>query len=205
MKPRVKICGITNREDALFCAHSGADALGFIFYRESPRFIEPAKAMLIIDSLPPFVTPVGVFVNESRDGIEHTIRETGIRAIQLSGDETPDACKHYSVRTIKAFRMRNQAEIESIKSYSLAAAMLDGAKDGVYGGSGTTTDFSIAIRMKEYFPLILSGGLSPENIIDAVKTVKPYAVDINSGVERLPGIKDHDRIRLLFHRLNELH
>jgi phosphoribosylanthranilate isomerase len=198
MKPRVKICGITNREDALFCAHSGADALGFIFYTESPRYIDPAKAKLIIDTLPPFVTPVGVFVNERRERIEQITRETGIRAIQLSGDETPDDCRNHLAAVIKAFRIRSMAEVEIIRNYRLSSALLDGAKDGVYGGSGIKADFSIAIEMKKYFPLILSGGLSPENIIDAINTVAPYAVDINSGIERLPGIKDHEKVTLLF-------
>jgi phosphoribosylanthranilate isomerase len=204
VRPRIKICGITNREDALFCAHSGADALGFIFYSNSPRYIDPVKAKSIIDALPPFVTPVGVFVNERREQIEKTIRETGIRAIQLSGDETPDECRNHSIAVIKAFRIRTRTRIETISNYRLSAAMLDGATDGVYGGSGTTADFSIAIEMKKHFPLILSGGLSPENIIDAVRTVSPYAVDINSGIERLPGIKDHEKTASLFHKIAEI-
>ena len=201
MRPRIKICGITNREDALFCAHSGADALGFIFYSKSPRYIDPVKAKSIIEALPPFVTPVGVFVNERHEQIEKTIRDTGIRAIQLSGDETPDECRNHSIAVIKAFRIRSRTHIETINNYHLSATMLDGAKNGVYDGSDTTADFSITIEMKKHFPLILSDGLSPENIIDAVKTVAPYAVDINSGIERLPGIKDHEKTALLFRRI----
>jgi phosphoribosylanthranilate isomerase len=201
MKPRVKICGITNREDALFCAHSGADALGFIFFPESPRFIESVKAKSIIDSLPPFITPVGVFVNERRERIEQIIRETGIRAIQLSGDEKPEDCMHFSVRVIKAFRFKTHDELHQLKKFQISAAMLDGAKDGLYGGTGMKADFSIAIEVKKHFPLVLSGGLSPNNIIDAIETVTPYAVDLNSGVERLPGIKDHGKIASLFHRI----
>ena len=185
-------------EDALFAAKSGADALGFIFYTESPRYIDPLIAREIIEELPPHVIPVGVFVNMGKLRIGQTIAETGIREIQLSGDESPDDCKLYPVNVVKSFRISDTANVERIKHYTLSAAMLDGAGEGSYGGSGKLADFGIALEMKKYFPLILAGGLNPDNIADAINAVQPYGVDVNSGVEKEPGIKDHTKIEKLF-------
>ncbi|MFI5253566.1 MAG: phosphoribosylanthranilate isomerase [Bacteroidota bacterium] len=204
MKPRVKICGITNKEDALLCAHAGADALGFIFYPKSPRYIDPMKAKMIIDTLPPFVTPVGVFVNEQRERINQIISISGIRALQLSGDEKSEDCENYPIDVIKAFRIRDKSDFEYVKQYPVSAVMLDGADKDTYGGSGTLADFSIAVELKKYFLLILSGGLSPDNITDAVNRIHPYAIDINSGIEHSPGHKDHHNVRLLFERLHQI-
>ncbi len=204
MKPRVKICGITNAEDALYCANAGADALGFIFYEKSPRYIDPGESTEIIGHLPPFIVPVGIFVNEKRGVIERTIVKTGIRVIQLSGDERPEDCLGYSVKVVKAFRINNRADIEKVSHYTISAAMLDGAKDGSYGGSGSLADFSIALEMKRIHPLILAGGLNPDNVPHAIQTVQPYAIDVNSGVEIAPGKKDHVKVDLLFERLSQL-
>ncbi|MBI3363478.1 MAG: phosphoribosylanthranilate isomerase, partial [Ignavibacteriae bacterium] len=175
MKPRVKICGITNSEDAALAVRAGADALGFIFYEKSPRYITPQVAASIIQHLPPFITPVGVFVNAAREFIEEVIRTTTIRAIQLSGEETPDDCTGYSVSVIKSFRIRKWEEVESVKRFTIAAAMLDGAKDGQYGGSGDVADFTIGKEIRKFHPLILAGGLNPDNVIEAVRAVQPYA------------------------------
>lgn len=204
MLPKVKICGMTNREDAIFSASAGADMLGFIFYDKSPRYIEPSAAATIIGELPPYVTPVGVFVNETRTAIERIINETGIRALQLSGEETPQDCQGYSVKIVKAFRIRQHQEIDKLKRYTVSAFMLDGAPEGKYGGSGTLPDFSIALEMKELKPLFLAGGINPENVVRVVQSVGPYALDVNSGVEETPGKKDHKKVALLFERLNRL-
>lgn len=204
MIPHVKICGITNLEDALFCAHAGADSLGFIFYKKSPRFIEPAEAARIIGELPAYITPVGVFVNEHRSGIERAVRETGIRIIQLSGNEFPDQCQGYAVKVWKAFRIRDLDAVETVKPYTISAALLDGATGDTFGGSGTLPDFSIACEVKEYHPIILAGGLNPENILGAIQAVEPFGVDVCSGVESLPGKKNHDQVKLLFERLQRL-
>jgi phosphoribosylanthranilate isomerase len=204
MKPRVKICGITNLEDALNCAHAGADALGFIFYKKSPRYIEPKEAATIIQHLPLFITPVGVFVNESRNRIEEISKQTHIRIIQMSGDESPADCTGFSVKVWKSFRIKNLHEVEAVKEYTIAAAMLDGAGNGIYGGSGVLADFSIALAMKKFHPVILAGGLNPDNVLDAIQAVQPYAVDINSGVESIPGKKDHAKVALLFKALNHI-
>jgi phosphoribosylanthranilate isomerase len=201
MKPLVKICGMTNLEDALVCASAGANMLGFIFYARSPRSIEPSKAAGIIKHLPSSVTPIGVFVNEKREIINKIVNETHLRGIQLSGDEPVEDCEQFNVPVWKAFRIRTNEEVDHIKRYNVDAVMLDGATDKEYGGSGILADVSIALEMKKYHRLILAGGLNPDNISDAVQTVQPYAVDVNSGVEITPGKKDPDKVRLLFERL----
>jgi phosphoribosylanthranilate isomerase len=204
VKPLVKICGITRKADALFCAAQGASALGFIFYEASPRFIAPAKAARIIASLPPFVTTVGVFVNQRRRDICRIIEQTGIGAIQLHGDESPEDCEGYPLKTIKAFRFRLGQSLRPLVKYRVAAALLDGAAGGLYGGSGQLADFHVALELKKHFPVILAGGLSPDNIVDAARRVKPYALDVNSGVESAPGKKDHAKVALLFQRITEM-
>ncbi len=202
MKPLVKICGITNTDDAFYCAHEGADALGFIFYKQSPRYVEPSIAATIIEELPAYVIPVGVFVNESREQIERIISETNIRIIQLHGDEMPSDCTGYHVKVWKAFRLRKSETVKSIKQYKLDAVMLDGASDDEYGGSGKLANFDVALQMKEFHPVILSGGLNPDNVVNAIQHVQPYGIDISSGVESLPGKKDHEKVALLFERLH---
>lgn len=204
MKPFVKICGIARKADALFCAAQGANALGFIFYEASPRYVAPAKAARIIAALPPFVTAVGVFVNQSRRDICRIIEQTGIGAIQFHGDESPEDCEGYPFKTIKAFRLRLGQSLRPLAKYRVAAALLDGAARGLYGGSGQLADFRVALELKKHFPVILAGGLTPDNIADAAGRVKPYALDVNSGVESSPGKKDHKKVALLFRRLTEL-
>ncbi len=202
MKPLVKICGITNLADALACCHAGADALGFIFYRQSARSIEIRDAAMIITHLPDRITPVGVFVNASRESIVRVIRETGIRTVQLSGDEAPDECSGYPIPVWKAFRIRDIGQVDSVRHYAVAAALLDGAGEGRYGGTGQAPDFSIARSMKRYHRLILAGGLDPSNVADAVRTVRPYAVDVNSGVELTEGKKDHEAVKALIEQVH---
>lgn len=199
----VKICGITRAEDARFCAHAGASMLGFIFYAKSPRAVAPEAAARIIAELPPGVIPVGVFVNAPRAEIEAVIRATGIRMIQLSGDEQPEDCRGYGIGVIKAFRFRRTEDAAKVRDYPVAAALLDGAPDGVYGGSGLRADVAVALAMKEHAPLVLAGGLSPENIVEAARAVAPFAFDVNSGVETAPGVKDRAKVELLFARLRE--
>ncbi len=202
MGVKVKICGMTSLEDALFCGSAGADALGFIFYEKSQRYISPLKASKIIEQLPSYITPVGVFVNEQRSVINRIISETGIRSIQLSGDERPEDCAGYPVKVVKAFRIRNEEDIEKTKEFTISAAMLDGASGDEYGGSGTTADFNIALGMKKFHPLFLAGGLNPDNVIQALQHVQPYAIDVNSGVEFAAGKKDHSKVTLLFERIS---
>jgi phosphoribosylanthranilate isomerase len=202
MRPRVKICGITNLRDALCAVEAGADYLGFIFYPKSPRYIAPDRAASIIHQLPDRVTPVGVFVNDSREVINKVIAGCGIRLIQLSGDESPDDCRNYPVNVWKAFRIRDPGNVRRTADFQLDAALLDGARDAEYGGSGERADLSVAGAMKSFHRLVLAGGLSPENIVDAISSVDPFAVDVNSGVEHAPGIKDHTKIFELFRQVN---
>lgn len=198
MRLRVKICGMTTLEDTLFCAHAGADALGFIFYEKSPRCISIDAARTMIHSLPPFVTPVGVFVNASRENITDVITACRLRSIQLCGDETPDDCRGYAVPVIKSFRLRHESEIATVAEYSSTIVMLDGASGGEYGGSGKLPDLSVARAMASQYELILAGGLGPDNLASTVEAVGPYGVDINSGVETSPGMKNQQKVQELF-------
>jgi phosphoribosylanthranilate isomerase len=202
---KVKICGITRREDALAAARAGAEMVGFIFYAKSPRAVSSETAAAIIAELPREVTPVGVFVNAPRPQVEATIRATGIRMLQFSGDESPADCAGYALRLVKAFRFRSPEEAVRVRDYEIAAALLDPAPDGMYGGSGLRADPAVALAVKAHAPLFLAGGLSPETILEAVRAVDPFACDVNSGVESAPGIKDHARLRLLFERLRDAH
>jgi phosphoribosylanthranilate isomerase len=198
---KVKICGITRRRDAEAAVEFGADALGFIFAVNSPRRVEIGKAREIIQSLPPFVVPVGVFVNASRDAINRTVDATGIRALQFHGDETPADVKGYDIPTYKAFHVAPGFDVWVLEEYKTTAHLLDTFSADSFGGTGTTFDWTVAVKAKAFGRIILSGGLNPGNIAEAIKTVRPYAVDINSGVESSPGIKDGERIRSLFHEL----
>ena len=189
---RVKICGITNLEDAHLAAELGADAIGFIF-AESPRRISPKEAKAITRTLPPLVKTVGVFVNEDPARIKEIQSFCGLDLIQLHGDESPEICRELMPHSIKAFRIQNEADIENIKRYqgAVRAILLDTFQKGKAGGTGLTFDWGLAVKAKETgIPLILAGGLSPENIQEAIATVNPYAVDINSGIEERPGKKD---------------
>jgi phosphoribosylanthranilate isomerase len=203
MYPKVKICGITDPADAQFSVEEGADALGFIFYRESPRYISPAGARLIIESLPRNVLTVGVCAGVPRMEIEKIIAETHIDAVQLSGDEPPAECLGYAVPVIKSFRLRRNSDIDRIADYSVAGILLDGHREGMFGGTGHTVDIPLARQASSRFPIILAGGLTPDNIIRLIREIDPVAVDVNSGVERKPGRKDFQKISLLFRNLRK--
>ncbi len=195
---RVKICGITNREDALCAVEEGADALGFIFYAPSPRYIPPERAGEIIRDLPPFVTPVGVFVNEDRERITSVAASAGLRAIQLHGDESPQDCQGYPVPVIRALRVGEGFDPETMTAYPVETFLLDTAKAGLYGGTGETFDWTFAKGASSYGRIILSGGINPDNVAEAICSVRPYAVDCGSGVEAEPGRKDHKKVAAFF-------
>ena len=192
---RAKICGITNRNDALCAVDNGADALGFIFYEKSPRYIAPEKAGEIVFNLPPFVTPVGVFVNASEREIDIAVKLAGLRAIQLHGDEPPKACLGQAVPVIRAFRVGCDFDVQIMRSYLVNTFLLDTEKVGSYGGTGETFDWTKAVEAKRYGRIILAGGLKPDNIREAIERVGPYAVDTSSGVEAEPGKKDHKKVK----------
>lgn len=190
---RVKICGITNEEDALAAVEAGADAVGFIFYERSPRFVQPDRVRQIVSALPPFVATVGVFVNEAADRINETIRVCGLSAAQLHGDESPEYCTTITGVWIKAFRVQDASWREVAAKYPVQAVLLDTYAPDKYGGTGRTFDWNLVSGSP--LPIILSGGLNPENVAEAIRQACPYAVDTSSGVEREPGRKDHDRVR----------
>lgn len=191
---KVKICGITNLEDAMAAAEAGADALGFVFYPESPRFIDPGKAHSIISKLPVFITTVGVFVDEGEDLIRRIIRESGVQVLQFHGSESPMLCTRFREKVIKAIRIKDTESINSMRMYSLDTFLLDTHHEEAKGGTGKPFDWKIAEIAKKYGRIILSGGLSPSNVGEAIRRVKPYGVDVSSGVEISPGTKDHTKI-----------
>ena len=191
---KVKICGITREEDAVHAIEAGADALGFIFVRESPRFITSSFVASIVRSLPPFVVPTGVFVNATRDEVLRTIDASGIRCAQLHGDEKPEDMDGIPVPVIKGFRIGEGFDVRTIQEFPASAYILDTFAGNSYGGTGRCFDWDIAVRAKQFGRIILSGGLTEHNVIDAVQQVRPYAVDVSSGIEQRPGIKDRDRM-----------
>lgn len=199
---KVKICGITNLEDAMASAEYGADAIGFIFYENSSRYITPADAIPIIKKLPPFITTVGVFVNEPVDKVKQIKALTGIDIIQLHGDETPDMCGTIGNNVIKAFRVSGQESgvRGQLSKYKVSAYLLDTHREGLPGGTGETFNWDIAIEAKKYGRIILAGGLTPDNVAEAVKKVRPYAVDVASGVEKRPGKKDLNKVKKFIER-----
>jgi len=196
----VKICGITNLDDALAAVAAGADALGFNFYKPSPRYITPQNAREIIEQLPDSVLTVGVFVNEgSPDAVRNIANEATIRALQLHGDESPEYCHELTADyyVIKTFAVSNSFDPQTVNDYKVEAIMLDTKHNSLRGGTGRVFDWSVAQRLAPVIPkLFLAGGLSPENIENAVKTVRPFAVDACSALEDRPGKKNEERMRV---------
>jgi phosphoribosylanthranilate isomerase len=192
---KIKICGITNLDDALFATECGADALGFNFYKKSPRYITPEKAAEIITRLPPFITPVAVLVNEREEKVRNIQFTTGIKVLQFHGDERPEFCERFATRVIKAFQVKDKESLTNMVHYHVNALLLDSYKDGIRGGTGVAFDWHLAVVAKTFGKVILAGGLNPENVTEAVKLVQPYAVDVAGGVEKEPGIKDHALVK----------
>ena len=187
---RVKVCGITRAEDAQLAVELGVDALGFVFYPASPRYIPPAEAAEIIRGFPPFVASVGVFVDCPYEEIDSIVAECGLTAVQLHGGEAPDFCTRFHVKVIKAFRIRGAQLPPELARYRTDAILLDAFREGIPGGTGETFSWEVAQEAKRHGRIILAGGLNCENIRKAIETVRPYAVDVSSGVETAPGKKD---------------
>ena len=193
---RVKICGITRSEDAIDAAYLGADALGFVFYSGSKRYIDPGAASKIIKSLPPFITPVGVFVNEDKKRIQEVKSVSGIDLVQIHGDEDPDFCNSLGMKYIKACRVTDRDSLENIRYYNTSFILLDSHSEDSYGGTGRTFNWKDASSYNFFGKsIILSGGLNSDNVRNAINLVNPYAVDVSSGVESAPGIKDHTKLK----------
>ena len=189
----VKICGITSLSDALAAVEAGADALGFNFYRPSPRYISPETVREITDQLPDSILKVGVFVNEDVKCVARIVAEANLSAVQLHGDESPEYCRALAGNyIIKVFRAGDDFDL---KTYNVDAIMLDTKDDLLRGGTGRVFDWSIAQQTNDSTPkLFLAGGLAPENVAAAITTVRPYAVDACSSLEESPGRKDHERM-----------
>lgn len=191
MNTRVKICGITRVEDALAAARLGVHAIGMVFYAGSPRAVTPAQARIIIDALPPFVTTVGLFVNADAQTVRETIAAAPVQLLQFHGDETPEFCGGFALPYLRAVRVREDTDLLQYAQEFRAASglLLDAWVEGARGGTGSVFDWSLIPRDLPA-PVVLSGGLNPDNVEQAVRRVRPWAVDVSSGVESAKGIKD---------------
>ena len=197
MNIRVKICGITHPDDAWAAVDAGADALGFMFFEPSPRYITPENAARIASKLPPFVAKVGVFVNAPENVVRATAETCGLDTLQFHGDETPEFCSSFHrVKVIKSFRVRDAGSLREMEPFQSQAWLLDAFVAGKLGGTGEKFNWDLAIEAKKRNArIILAGGLTVANVRDAVHKVQPYAVDVSSGVESAPGKKDHAKVR----------
>ncbi|MBU6401701.1 MAG: phosphoribosylanthranilate isomerase [Verrucomicrobia bacterium] len=194
---KIKICGITNLSDALAAVDAGADALGFVFYEPSPRHVLARTAAGIIRRLPPLIAKVGVFVNAAESVVHQVVAECGLDTLQFHGEESPEFCRKFAPsKVIKAFRIRDADSLRALPAYETAAWLLDSYVPETVGGTGEKFNWDLACVAKEFGqPIILAGGLTPENVAEAVHEVWPYGVDVSSGVEATPGRKDAQLIR----------
>ncbi len=192
---RVKVCGTTCLKDALLAVECGADAIGFIFYKKSPRYVTATTAKAICAKLPPFVNRVGVFVNETAETINRIAGRCGLDAVQLHGDESPAFCKKIKCRVIKAVRVKDAASLKEMSRYEVDAFLLDAYKEDQWGGTGRVFDWELAVRAKKRGPVILAGGLNARNVKAAIRKVQPFGVDVSSGVEQSPGKKDPKKVK----------
>jgi phosphoribosylanthranilate isomerase len=196
METKVKICGITNLADAQVAVEAGADAIGFILYEKSPRFVSLKTAAAISKQLPPFVMHVGVFVDAEADFVLRAISEAGLTMLQFHGDEPPDFCTQFGLISMKAFRIRDEKSLEKIPNYQTDAYLLDAFSSTALGGTGEKFNWELAIEAQKFGkPIFLAGGLTPENVAEAVKKVRPFGVDVSSGVEISRGKKDHTKVK----------
>jgi len=203
MKIVVKICGLTCAEDALFAEELGATALGFVFYPKSPRYIDPLEAAHISSQLKPHIVRVGVFVDESPDTVLDIAKKARLTAIQLHGSEDQTYIdKLGNIRIIKALRIGADFDAAVFGRYKVGTFLLDAFSADAYGGTGKTFDWNVVRDVSQHRRILLAGGLTPSNVRQAVDTVRPWGVDVSSGVESAPGLKDHEKLRAFFHALN---
>ena len=196
MSVTVKICGITSEADALAATEAGADAIGLMFYEGSPRHVTLEQAKAISAALPPHVMRVGVFVNAEEAFVHQALTECMLNILQFHGDETPEECSRYPVMTLKAFRVQGEETLAQLEAYPSAGYLLDAYVKDALGGTGATFNWDLAVRAQEFGkPIFLAGGLTPENVAEAVRKVQPFGVDVSSGVEIEPGRKDAEQMR----------
>ncbi|SPE62888.1 N-(5'-phosphoribosyl)anthranilate isomerase [Verrucomicrobia bacterium] len=192
----VKICGITNLPDGLSAAQAGADALGFVFWDQSPRSVSVETAAAIIHELPAQIVKVGVFVDAPEEEVFRAAGQCGLNVLQFHGSEPPEYCGQFGLMSMKAFRIQDAASLNALPEYHTDAWLLDACAPGKPGGTGESFNWDLAVQAKKWNrPIFLAGGLTPENVAEAVRKVQPYAVDVSSGVERAPGKKDHDKVK----------
>jgi phosphoribosylanthranilate isomerase len=191
----VKICGVTSIDDARVAVEAGADLIGLIFYPPSPRYVTPERAQAIVASLPPSLPAVGVFVNEGVETITRIAHASGVQLVQLHGEETPALCQQLPWPVIKTFRFTEHVRPELMHSYRVEAFLIEGFHADLYGGGGARADWHRVAALHGYGRIILAGGLTPENVRDAIRIARPYAVDVCSGVEAVPGKKDWHKVR----------
>ncbi len=205
MRTRVKICGITRTEDARAAAVAGADAIGLVFYEGSPRHVTPERAAEIVAALPPCVTVVALFVNAPRAQVRSVLETVPIDLLQFHGEETPEDCRGFGRRYLKAIRMRDDVDlaVQARRYHDAAALLLDAYVPDRHGGTGTSFDWARVPRDLD-MPLILAGGLTPENVAQAVMRVRPWAVDVSGGVEAAKGIKDETKMRAFVRNVNSV-
>ena len=189
---RIKICGITNKIDALAAVELSVDSLGFVFYKKSKRYVTPAKAEDIINELPPSIGKVGVFVDEKREDVIRIAEDAGLDILQFHGSETPEYCSSFKekYKVIKAFRLKTKDDLKDVNSFDTDYYLFDTYENGSAGGTGKRFDWAMLKDFEILRPMILSGGLDPENVERAIKEVAPYGLDVSSGVESAPGKKD---------------
>jgi phosphoribosylanthranilate isomerase len=192
---KVKVCGMTSLKDALVAVEGGAVAVGFIFYKKSPRSVTMKTVREIVLELPPFVDTVGVFVDETAEQINKIADYCNLDIIQLHGDESPTFCKKIRRKVIKAFRIKDMQSVKKLSSFQVSGFLLDTFSENLHGGTGKVFDWNLALPAKKFGPVIMAGGLTPNNVQQAVRQIRPYGVDVCSGVESEPGIKDHKKVR----------
>lgn len=197
LRTRIKVCGITGQEDARAAVAAGADGLGFIFVEQSPRLVDPDMVRAITGNLPPFVDTVGVFRDEAIEMVEEIVNYCRLTLVQLHGSESPEYCKSISCPVIKSFAIHSGTESHELAAYSdvVRGFLLDTYHKDLAGGTGMVFDWKLVEQIKPPGPVILAGGLNPENVAEAIRMVKPFAVDVNSGVEYQPGRKDTDKLK----------
>ena len=193
---KVKICGMTNLKDVKVAVDGGVDAVGFIFYKKSPRSVTMQAVRKIVLELPPFVDSVGVFVNETAEQINKIADRCNLDRVQLHGNESPTFCKKIRRRVIKAIRVKDIQSLKKLSDYPVSSFLLDTFSEDQYGGTGKVFDWNLAYPAKRYGPIILAGGLTPNNVRQAIQRIQPYGVDVCSGVESQPGIKDHKKMQI---------
>ncbi len=204
MTTLVKICGITSLDDALDAVECGADFLGFNFYPDSPRFIDPDEAKMIFEDIPSNITKVGIFVNADADAVIDIAVDLNLDILQFHGDETPEYCNAIGRPWIKALRPQTSDDLKILKNYESDSFLIDAYVEKAFGGTGVVSNWDLAREAKQYGQLFLSGGLNPDNVELAVNSVKPFAVDVASGVESSPGVKDRSKMELFVARAKKI-